>query len=70
MYRVVTTYRNGSTHPIIERGPWHPSRHDAEFWAEQLREAGYAVNIESQRVGGADGADDHAELASALASMA
>ncbi len=67
MYRVVTIYRDGSTHPIIERGPWHPSRHDAEFWAEQLREAGYAVNIESQRVGGAD---DHAELASALASMA
>lgn len=67
MYRVVTTYRNGSSHPVIERGPWHPTRHDAEFWAGQLQAAGYAVAIESQHVAAAD---ENAQLASALSSMA
>jgi hypothetical protein len=67
VYRVVTSYRNGTDRPIIEQGPWHPSRQQTEYWAEQLRLAGYIVEIESQagRV-----ADDNADLASALASMA
>lgn len=67
MYRVVTSYRNGTDRPIIEHGPWHPSRQHTEYWAEQLRLAGYIVEIESQ---GGKVLDDNADLASALASMA
>ncbi|MCE1239048.1 MAG: SUKH-3 domain-containing protein [Azonexaceae bacterium] len=74
MYRVVTTYRNGSTRPVVERGPWHPSRKIAEDWAETLRVHGYAVSVESQSgmidVGGGVAGDDNADLMSALASMA
>lgn len=72
MYRVKTTYRNGTDRPIIERGPWHDSRKDAERWAEMLRAAGYAVSIESQNIhsGGGGGDDDNADLAAALAGMA
>jgi hypothetical protein len=68
MYRVKTIYRNGTDRPIIERGPWHDSRKDAERWAEMLRAAGYAVSIESQNI--KSGGDDNSDLASALASMA
>ena len=71
MYRVKTTYRTGTDRPIIEHGPWHESRKVAEHWAEQLRAAGYAVSIESQKIhagGGED--DDNADLAAALAGMA
>ncbi|WP_295008178.1 hypothetical protein [uncultured Dechloromonas sp.] len=67
MYRVVTRYRNGTERPIIEHGPWHPSRQHTEYWAEQLRLAGYIVEIDSQA---GKAADDNADLASALASMA
>ncbi len=67
MYRVVTTYRNGTDRPIVERGPWHPARQDAEHWAELLRQSGYVVSIESQR---GHVAEDNSDLASALASMA
>ena len=51
----------------IEKGPWHPSRQHTEYWAEQLRQAGYVVEIESQA-----GAvkEDNSDLAAALASMA
>jgi hypothetical protein len=68
MFRVVTTYRNGTERPIVEKGPWHPSRQHSEYWAEQLRQAGYIVEIESQA--GLAPKDDNADLASALASMA
>ena len=67
MYRVKTIYRNRGSDPIIERGPWHDSRKDAEYWAEQLRLAGYAVSIESQQI---KNDDDNADLAAALAGMA
>jgi hypothetical protein len=82
MYRVKTTYRNGTDRPITELGPWHASREDAEHWAELLRTAGYSVSIESQRIrgsedhagggggGSAGGGNDNADLAAALASMA
>lgn len=69
MYRVKTIYRNGTDRPIIERGPWHDSRKDAEHWAEQLRAAGYAVSIESQNIK-SGGDDDNSDLAAALAGMA
>ncbi|MBL8404338.1 MAG: hypothetical protein JNL16_07315 [Dechloromonas sp.] len=67
MYRVVTRYRNGTERPIIEYGPWHPSRQHTEYWAEQLRLAGYIVEIDSQA---GKVPEDNADLASALASMA
>lgn len=73
MYRVVTKYRNGSTRPVVERGPWHASRHTAEDWAERLRQHGYTAYVESQNglidAGGGSN-DDNADLMSALASMA
>ncbi|MBF1164000.1 hypothetical protein PTW32_16060 [Dechloromonas agitata] len=67
MYRVITTYRNGTERPVIEKGPWHPSRQHTEYWAEQLRLSGYVVEIESQ---GSAMKEDNSDLASALASMA
>ncbi|MBS1144771.1 MAG: hypothetical protein H6R14_2177 [Proteobacteria bacterium] len=70
MYRVKTTYRNGTARPIIEHGPWHPARKDAEFWAEVLLNAGYAVEIESQHGKIEEGGGDNNDLAAALASMA
>lgn len=70
MYRVITTYRNGSTHPVVEKGPWHPDRYTAEQWAEELRSAGYHVRVETQRTAGDDHAGSNDELANALASMA
>ena len=73
MFRVKTIYRSGTDRPIIKRGPWHNSRKDAEYWAEQLRNAGYAVSIESQNIhagGGGGGDDDNSDLAAALAGMA
>jgi hypothetical protein len=66
VFRVITTYRNGTARPIIEKGPWHPSRQHTEYWAEQLRQAGYFVEIESQ--GGP--VNNNTDLAAALASMA
>lgn len=68
MYRVKTTYRNRGSDPIIEHGPWHDSRKNAEYWAEQLRLAGYAVSIESQSI--KSDSNDNADFAAALASMA
>ncbi|HLO65355.1 MAG TPA: hypothetical protein VK165_20525 [Azonexus sp.] len=67
MFRVITTYRNGIARPIVEKGPWHPSRQHTEYWAEQLQQAGYIVEIESQ---GSAASNDHSDLAAALASMA
>ena len=67
MYRVITTYRDGTERPVIEKGPWHPSRQHTEYWAEQLRLAGYVVEIESQ---GSAVKEDNSDLAAALASMA
>ena len=67
MYRVITTYRNGTERPVIEKGPWHPSRQHTEYWAEQLSLAGYVVEIESQ---GSAVKEDNSDLAAALASMA
>jgi len=77
VYRVVTKYRNGSSHPVVERGPWHTSRETAEDWADSLRMHGYIVFIETQNGlidggmgGGGGGGDDNADLLAALSSMA
>ena len=67
MYRLITTHRCHAARPVIERGPWHSSRRDAELWADMLREVGYGVEIEAQ-----PGAvqEDNSALAEALANMA
>lgn len=76
MYRVVTKYSNGSTRPVVERGPWHTSRKTAEDWAETLRGHGYTAFIESQNgimdagLTGESAAQDNSALMDALASMA
>jgi len=75
VYRVVTKYRNGTSRPVVERGPWHTSRQIAEDWADSLRMHGYIVHIESQHGhidAGLDngGGDDNADLMAALSSMA
>ncbi len=71
MFRVVTKYRNGTARPVVERGPWHPSRDTAQQWADALREHGYLTHLESQ--GGlidSGLANDNADLMAALSSMA
>ncbi|WP_415034146.1 hypothetical protein [Azonexus sp.] len=72
MYRVVTTYRNGSPRPVVERGPWHVAQKTADDWAQILRALGYAVHVEAQNgmidAGGEAGGND--DLMAALASMA
>lgn len=72
MYRVITKNRDRSGGICVERGPWHPTRHEAEYWAEELRHLGYRVEIEGSGTdfGGSAGGNDHDDLASALASMA
>lgn len=67
MHRVVTSYRNGGTRPVVEKGPWHPNRDAASHWAEIFRMLGYVVEVESQH-GLED--DDNRALADALSSMA
>lgn len=73
MYRVVTTYRNGSPRPVIERGPWHATQKIADDWAQILRSLGYAVFVEAQNgmvdAGGGEGGSND-DLMAALASMA
>ncbi|MBL8429024.1 MAG: hypothetical protein JNJ95_03900 [Dechloromonas sp.] len=69
MYRVRTIYRSGTDRPIVEHGPWHESRKDAERWAEMLRAAGYGVSIESQSIK-IDSGGENDDLAAALAGMA
>ncbi len=68
MHRVVTKYKDRFRNVVIERGPWHPSREEADRWAGLLRAAGYQVEVESR--GGEESGASNADLASALASMA
>ncbi|MCK6390460.1 MAG: hypothetical protein L6Q40_05465 [Azonexus sp.] len=71
MFRVVTKYTNGTARPVVERGPWHPTRDVAEQWAELLRTHGYLAHLESQGgLADAAGGDDNADLMAALSSMA
>lgn len=69
MYRVVTKYLDRRRHWIVEHGPWHESRSDAEHWAEMLRWHGYQSEVEGQHGLIADQHGDHA-LHDALANMA
>ena len=69
MHRVITKFRDRHGQVIVERGPWHPSREEAEHWADLLRTFGYQTQVESHG-NHQGGADDNAELAKALSSMA
>ncbi|WP_374327374.1 hypothetical protein [Azonexus sp.] len=74
MYRVVTKYRNGTARPVVEHGPWHPTRQTADDWAQILRAHGYVAHIESQGglidAGLSGGPSDNGDLLAALSSMA
>lgn len=69
MHRVVTKYFDHRGNWIIDSGPWHISREDAENWASILRHLGYAATIETQG-GKILEAHEHDDLKEALASMA
>ncbi len=71
MYRVVTKYRNGSSRPVVERGPWHVAKKTADDWADALRNHGYVAFVEAQNRGlDSEGGSSNDDLANALASMA
>lgn len=70
MYRVVIKRFDRRDTRIVEKGPWHVSRDDAENWAEILRDCGYHTEVESQHMKGSAGEDDGRELRDALAGMA
>lgn len=70
MYRVVTKRFDHYDRRIIERGPWHVSRQDAESWASILKHLGYHVEVESQQPGAMMQAQPDDDLRNALASMA
>lgn len=69
MFRVLTKRFDHRDRWIVEAGPWHDKREDAEYWAELLRNIGYSVEVDAQHglVAGPGGNDD---LMDALSSMA
>ena len=69
MYRVVTKYRDRRNCWIVEAGPWHVSRDDAEDWSDMLRNQGYLVEIENAHGAITDETGNDA-LRDALSSMA
>lgn len=69
MYRVVTKRFDHRDKWIVEPGPWHTARHDAEQWAETFRALGYNAEVEGMRGQVSDGYDNDA-LSDALANMA
>ncbi len=66
MHRVVTKYKNQQGQLVVEYGPWHSRRADAEAWADTLRAHRYQVEIESLHNFDPAASD----LAQALSSMA
>lgn len=68
MHRVVTKRLDHRNNWIVEAGPWHMSRSDAENWADILRYMGYNVHVESLHSPFSGGGDD--DLMDALSSMA
>ena len=69
MYRVVTDIRNHRGQRVLEPGPWHPKKEDAEHWIEVLQALGYKTHIERMNGNIAGGAADDG-LAHALENMA
>lgn len=74
MHRVVCSYEGRNWQRIVERGPWLPTRHEAESWAEALRQAGYITTVEARDTGpiggGSSGGGGNDDLMAALSSMA
>ncbi len=70
MYRVVTKRIDYRGKRIIEHGPWFVSHHDAEYWADILRDCGYHSEVQSQHGGGEAHANEDSQLRDALSSMA
>lgn len=71
MHRVITKRFDHLGHWIVESGPWHVSRNDAEHWADILRQLGYHARVESQHaLLDNDGAADNDDLHNALMNMA
>ncbi|MBS1189258.1 MAG: hypothetical protein H6R10_1050 [Rhodocyclaceae bacterium] len=71
MHRVITRFRDRHGKIITEHGPWHPTRAEAEYWADLLEVLGYHTEVETQgeyREGA--GEDQDQDLAKALSSMA
>ena len=69
MFRVLTKRFDHRDRWIVEAGPWHDKRKDAEFWADLLRNIGYSVEVDVMH-GEVSGADSNDELRDALSSMA
>lgn len=68
MHRVVTKRRDHRGNWIVEAGPWHVSRSDAENWAVILRHVGYNAQVETLHGPVSLGQDD--DLHKALSNMA
>jgi len=69
VHRVVTDIRDHRGQRILEAGPWHVSRDNAENWAKILRDLGYNAYVERMDGTISGGQTDDA-LAHALAGMA
>ncbi len=69
MFRVLTKRFDHRDRWIVEAGPWHEKRKDAEYWAELLRNVGYSVEVDAQH-GLVSGPDENDDLMNALSSMA
>lgn len=70
MHRVICSYEGPNWQRIVDRGPWLPTRPEAEGWAQALRQIGYSVRVESKDGEGGEGGGGNAELMAALGSMA
>lgn len=57
MHRVVVRRFDHHGNLVVEAGPWHASRSDAENWAAILRYLGYDAWVESMRGGILDSTD-------------
>lgn len=69
VHRVVVKRLDHRGNWIVEAGPWHASRSNAENWAEILRYMGYSAQVESIH-GNIPGGSDDDDLRKALSGMA
>lgn len=69
VHRVVVRRHDHRGNLVVEAGPWHVSRSNAENWVEILRYMGYQARVESIHGGQVIGQDDD-DLQQALSHMA
>lgn len=69
MHRVITKRLDHHNNWVVETGPWHVSRSDAENWADIFRYLGYNAAVESLHGNLSDPSGDD-DLMKALSSMA